>query len=343
MFSFVLVCSCSNDGNDAYVCGEVKPVKEFNTVVKLDKSVPLNIELTGVNAVFNIDSIMIGETSDKEYLWNVYSINDGRQLGRLLRKGHGNNEFYDAPTSATPLVTDSALYCDILDSYTSTWRRVDIGRSIKERTVAIADKRNFSTKDHFSNVFNIGSGCFLMVQNKDYRSFVRYINNNGKDKLLDNVGNINDLEADEDINIISAVRCFSVQRGMAAEALIRLDQINVYSLKHGGKSFTISLNDNLQSVSRQESMPRKLLKKCFCDIKAYDDYFAALYSGASVASYFTGKADRSFVMIFSWDGDALMKIEVPVSASSFFIYKDFLYVFSNTDKECLYKYKMPKL
>lgn len=336
----VLIVSCSTGNQNSYVCENVKYITEFQKEIELPLKNPEKICLNGCLDIFNVDSLLICKMQGGDYFWKVYNLNNNGFLGSLLRKGHAENEFIEMPVSEKSVVTDSALYCDFWNYYAKEWISCNLTASLAKKSLVCTSKRKVRSEDEFHKLFMLSDSSFFGMRNNHSFGNVRGILHEGNFEELNNIGNLNTLTAKQDLNLLSANLCVNTQREMVAEAMLRLNQINLYSLRNT-ESVTLCMDENLQDVVDVESMPEKLRKKYFGSIRAYKDYFVALYYDSKLVDFFTGNSKSTYLLFFGWNGLPLQKIKVQFLVTNFFIYNNQLYLFSTQEeKEMLYKYDL---
>lgn len=146
---------------------------------------------------------------------------------------------------------------------------------------------------------------------------------------MDHVGNLNQLCAEEDINTLAAVRALNQERMMVAEAMLRLNQINLYSLD-SDSSKTLCVGDELTDVMEVDSRLKINRHKYYGYIVPGKDYFVALYNNVSYKAYFEGVGE-SQLQFFSWDGQPLLCVNLPYMVTSFSFWRINTCMFSPTE------------
>lgn len=333
----VMGCTSSHD-NKTLQCDKVRFINGFPTEVKLDKVAALPLDLSGFVDVFAIDSLMIFKAAEREYLWTVYSLNSLKPIKQLFRRGHGHNEFFSLPSCELPTQTDSVLYCDFWCSCAKTWYRCDLTNTLSQDSIMWIGRQGLEKHDNVCDAYALTDTSFFLIENKDYTGFTRNLCVNGVMQELTDIGNLNEASIKNDINTLSAVRCVNQERMKVAEGMLRLNQINLYSLL-SDSSLTLCVGDELSDVKEVDDRPRNLRHEFYGMIHSYDDYFVALYQDVSAIDYWIGKG-TSQLQFFDWDGHPLLCLDLPFMASSFFIHQNRdLYVFSSMGKEeSLYRY-----
>ncbi len=326
VISFFL--SCSSDG-EKYACIETKRIDEFPKEMELSNPENVPLDMQGCVDVFTIDSLVINKMGTGTYFWKVYSLNSHRFLGNLLRKGHGHNEIANMPSSELLEKTDSALFCYFWDSSSQSYIKCNLTKSLEDGKESFVSQTKCSYQDGICSICQLDDSSFFVVSNHQYSGMVRALIKGDVKQEIKGLGNLNDYST-IDFSILSATRCINKKRGVVAEAMLRLNQINLYSLYGNGKSVSIAIDGELQKVQSVVNMPSKMRKKYFGAIKEYDNCFIALYYNESLIDYFTDKVKESYLLCFDWDGNPLLKVKVSGQVSNFFIYNKKVYVFSNS-------------
>ena len=339
---FIVGCSSSHD-EQKLQCNEVEFIKGFPKDISLEKMAPLPLDLAGCVEIYGIDSLLICRIPEGEYLWKVYSLHDLRFLGNLFGRGHGHNEFVESFMPDMSICTDSALFCEFWSFSNGGWYRCNLTESLRSKEIVWDREKLFQNSDLIHTNIYLDDSTFFMVRYNNYVGYIRSLCINGSIQDMDYVGNLNTLYAEEDINTLSAVRCVNRKRMMVAEGMLRLNQINLYSL-NSDSSKTLCVGDYLMDVVDTDKSPKIKRHKYYGYIVSYEDYFVALYNDVSYESYFKGDGD-SQLQFFTWDGKPLLCIKLPCFVTSFFISKGrYLYIFSNGgEEEMMYKYDCGEL
>ena len=338
-FLISILASCSQHGGGNYSCEKVKVVENFPKEMELKQTAPEKIDLTGCLDVFSVDSLLICKMGAGDYFWKVYSLNTNKLLVKLLRRGHGENEFTQLVSSEQGIKRDSALFCDFWCPERRMWMRCNLTESINKQQFVLEKQKKILPKSEVSDIFSLNDSAFFVVSTNHYRGFTRYLLKDEKFSEVENLGNLNSFMADE-LTTLSAGACVNSRKGKVAEAMIRLNQINLYSLKNG-ESVTLAMGTDLQNVKSIEQRPKKLRNKYFGPIRSDNEKFAVLYYDSSLWNYFNGLSKQTKLLYFDWDGNPLRCITIPYQVSNFFTYNHFLYLFaSGGTSEQLFKYKL---
>lgn len=337
--SLLIVAGCSSSRDEQKLqCNEVDFIDAFSKEIELETLHPLSLDLAGCVDVFSVDTLMIMKMMNGEYFWKVYSLNSNRFLGYFLAKGHGDNEFFSLPSSEMVMKTDTALFCDFWYSSKNIWYRCNLTKTLEYNQLICEKQKRFEKYGNLNSVLCVSDTLFYFLKNKDHVGYVRCLYKKDMVWNLSHIGNLNDMDVEVDINSLSAVRCLNRECMMVAEGLLRLNQINLYSLKTDS-SKTLCVGDRLDNVDEVDHRPKKLRHKYYGNILSYADYFVALYHDVSIMDYWMGNG-KSELQFFDWSGRPLLCLKLPFMASSFFIFQNrYVYVFSNMgEEEVMYKY-----
>ena len=163
----------------------------------------------------------------------------------------------------------------------------------------------------------------------------------GNEHVVD-PGNLNRVGTDE-ISILSSYRIVNTKQKMVVEGMLRFPQINLYSLDND-MNITLSMEPELRSKSSIENCSKSARRKYFGEIQSMENFFGAMYYDIPLKDFYDGSGKGAKILFFKWDGTPVLKINLAYIATSFFIYKNKLYVFSGSgEKECLKMYDCPSI
>lgn len=336
---FSASCTSKDLGKKYLQCGDVEYVSEFPKEIEAQSLKRLNMDLAGCVNFFIADSLLVCEYPDKDFYWEVHSLNDLALKGKIISKGHGHNEFSNMPTSVdTDVKQNSSVCCNFFCSEDKLYQ-CNLSASLKDTVPSL---RILNVKTELGDAFSVNeiSDSEYFVVNKTGLSYNRLLTKNGVVSELGNIGNLNDVQMKKDINVLSSVRCFNKQERLVAEAMLRLNQINLYSLD-GKPSKTLCIGDEQMELDKADETPKKSSNKMFSNIQACDDFFVAAYHDINYNDYLEGKG-KTFLLFFDWQGNPLLKLNVPFVATAFAITENgVVYLLkSNAQDEVMYKYNL---
>ncbi len=341
--SLIIIVGCGDNITQQIASDEVKYIDKFPKNIKLKPIKPLDLDLMGAVDFFVADTFLIFKRIDMDKFWSIYSINSLKHQTDLLWKGSGANEFIDLPSNEYSFTKDSNLYCNIFNSNTNQILQIDLTKSI-------SNKKNFMTKKidlkkagvFIANCFQVNDSTYFICSSSDNKSFQRFLMINNKKQQLPQCDFLDNVKIKNDLNTLAAARIFNKSNSMVVEAMLRMDQINLYSIKNN-KQLTICTNTKLCDVNQIDKTSKLLKKKYYGFVQMKDNYFAALYFNESLKNVLFDNIGSSYIQFFDWSGKALLQLELPYIINSFQIYNDKLYVFSRNGKgngERLYCYSI---
>lgn len=340
--SIIFFVGCSSDKGDYIECGEVKLITSFPEEIELPETTPLPIDITGCLDLIHADSLLICKMDNDDYFWKIISLNTLQSLGSYVRKGHGHEEFARLPSSEFVHRGSDFILCNIFDSNTQTLYSCNLTESINRKKLIVHNKQEFGDMNSICYITLLPDSSYYIVKYHNNCGFIRSIvTSNGMEKTIE-CGNLNKLMSEE-INVLSASRAVNIERKKVAEAMLRFNQINLYSLDED-KGLTLSMGSKRNSLSSTISQFQQKRWKYFGGIYSTNKWFGALYYDMPLKYFFTDEGKKSCILFFDWDGNPLLKITIPYIATSFFIHNNDLYVFSNAmENEKIYKYSLAEM
>lgn len=342
---FTIICAysivaCGNGGGNEYKCQETRIISDFPVNINLDKGHLLPVNPYGCVDFIGVDSLVIFKIYNGDYLWNVVNLNNTEAKCNLFSLGHGENEFTALPISERAFVTDSALYCDFYSPEQNTFYRCNLSKSFDLHSPCLEIKEDVGSFETFQTLYRLQDNTFFAVRYIGHNGYSRGILNRDGFIECDGLGNLNKMTVEENINTLSSVRCVNQSVNTVVEAMIRMHQINLYSISDG-KSLTLSVDGELQDAKEIDQTSKSLLKKGFGNVSCYDDYFMAVYVNSSLVDFLKASEGQSQLLVFDWDGVPLARISLPHMAANAYIYDNHLFVLT-TDGD-FYQYDKPAI
>ena len=117
--------------------------------------------------------------------------------------------------------------------------------------------------------------------------------------------------------------------------MMNLNQINIYSFD-GSFQKTICIGNQLMNVGEVDHCSKANVMECFGNVISYSNYFIQ----CSISSAQEISIPCS-LMIFDWEGNPLLKLNIPFTVPNFGISGDgTIYLLrNNIEKEVILKYK----
>lgn len=263
-----------------------------------------------------------------------------RSYGKFMPKGHGKDEYECMPCSEVVYKDGDSLYCNYYVNTSRTLYKSNLTASIAEGSLVSKPQKELHQHGDLSKVIYLSDSAYFAVKYNLNIGFKRVTINKNDTESPINIGNLNTVTVRDEINTLSACREVNKNNMMVVEAMLRFNQINLYSLRDSF-NITLSMSPNLASITATDNLSKNQRRKYFGTVFTTDTYFATLYYDIPLRDYYEDQSGKSHILFFDWQGNPIMKIKIPYIATSFFIANDYLYVFTNiTEKEQLYRYKL---
>lgn len=337
----LLISACSTPGVRYVECGDIVYIDEFPAEITLETKEPILTDMEGMIHAIGTDSVMVGLFEDSPCI-RLYSPESGQKLGEFVHKGQGPGEFPNMPSNITIKTLEDREILSFGNFRKKQYFNMNIPQSLKNGrevydTIIVSD--------------NFGDLKYIMPMESDtllwkYDVFtpIRILSGkHGQRKVL-NLGNIEDDWSDYDLNITSFVPAYNSEGEMIAEAMIHLNQFNLYSLSDTTYRKTICVGQSLDNVERENNLNRNKRKRTYQDVYAIGDGFAFLYCGAQERDYIDGNFLPQ-IQFFTANGEPVLRINIPFPVNSFYVTESGnLYLFSAFEEtEKLYKYEIEQV
>lgn len=344
MAAFILfLSSCQRTENKYMAFENIFYISDFPKIFNLDEGEKLELGIMGVQSLCVKDTILMVSTLDDTGYWSFFRLPDYDCVGKFLAKGRGGNEVLASPRVAWQSFfrQGNELYSAIYNFYSGDLLEMNVSKTLKDSVLAVSKAAISLPKNLFALVRIDSSSYFCREVNAAHTKQTRYILRNGEKDIPEYFEVLNEaaVDAGEDVNILGCYYGYNSERKIMAEASMDMNIINLYSIDNGPFNMTLCYGDRVPSVcSVQDVSPRKKRTE-YCNIVAYENFFAALYYGETAENIHEGKAGRQQIQFFSWDGNPLATVILDKPVNSFDI--DFrekrLYTL-NYETEEIYQY-----
>lgn len=337
----VLMTACGSSEPSYLKYGDVSYVTEFPHEYSLPEQEPFMSDMMGVVSVRGVDSLLIGINADQEYFMGLYSLNSGKKLADLFKRGQGPGEYVSSPRVQKFIISGDSVMACMIYNYGKEIFTLDLLSSSKKGHEVVS-KRSYPNSFHDIKDFiplNRGDS-FVVARNFDKGGFKRYIythdNRRQKIKVYDYKKNgmhkIND-------NIISFLSLPFKNDSLVAEACIAINQINIYSLNDTTIRKTVCVGSSLDDVRAVDRAPRAEIPRSYGGIGLWRDKPVFLYHGLTEKDYQENKGS-SELQIFDAGMQPLIRIKLPIIATAFYLDDNGkLYLFNPLgDSEYVYRY-----
>lgn len=338
----ILFISCKDvESNDNIRCDKVQQIEDFPYEYEIKEAENMPIDIPGCVDMFHADSLLICKIDNSDHYWKVISLNSMKTLCNLVPNGHGKNEFTTLPTCETAFTHNDSLYVNFYDKERNAILTCNLTESIK-RNQTVVNSKKISVSEDITNIFEIKDSTYYIIKNRNNRGFTRYLQQK-ENKIPISPGNLNETLANEEISILSATRTINPHKTIIVEAMLRFNQINMYSLNKDF-SVTLMMESELEGISAVEKTMKPMRKKYFGTIYPTENWFAVLHYNTTLKNFLERSNKCSDILFFDWKGNPLLKLRIPMQATSFFIHNHSLYILNNNDEcEKIYKYAFPYL
>lgn len=343
----LIVCSFVLQACDDFVSqhlsfDDVTYVSDFPKRVELDEGNLIDLDLMGCVDFFGNDSVLVFKMMGLEKHWKVCSIFDLSEGMELLKKGNGPDEFVNMP--GDEYFRQDENVCQVWSSDDRKIYQIDFSASLKEGNLHLDTTFRVPIDEMVLNCASINDSSFFTVLYQ-FNSYRRCLLKEGDLQDLEHLKVINDVHIYKDLNSMAAIRRYEKSQNKVVEALLHLNQINLYSLDDETFAKTICVGKSLTDLGRIDNSSKRSWVKYYGDVFTTSEYFAALYFNASRKEFLSGKVQETDIQVYDWDGNPLLNITVPYQIESFFIHRNKdLYVLSTKgEEERLFKYDLGDL
>lgn len=167
----------------------------------------------------------------------------------------------------------------------------------------------------------LSSGArYFRIDDNNFLCRRRKSNDDGYDRFIESLHGghycnsameyLNSITSSE-INLLSTYFLVNPEKTMVAELGSRLNVINLYSIASDFKA-TIILGKEPENILDMEMKSEDEMSKNYYDAKAYEDFFVGLYLGTTLGELDEGNFSEPKLHFFSWDGEPLADISLPV-------------------------------
>lgn len=341
LMQMFLLSSCIRD-NAVLSCGDTSFVSSFGKEAALPPTEPVLSDFEGVVSICGIDTAFIGINMDMPYHLSLFSFKDGHIIANLFKEGNGPGEFAVSPYLQRIYASNDSTYADFLYPPRRELLTINLSATAERQMPVYARSVRNSDYAGAKYVIPLVCGDTLVVRhdfaNGGYSREIRKAS--GEINFLDTESSGADIK-DMDINLTSFVPCVNDKGNIMAEAKIRLNQIETYSIPDGGHRKTICVGEALDNLDDADRTARKNKKRTYGGAQAFGDKLVFLYHGIREADY-QGNEGASELQIFNLDFNPVARIELPIIAADFFIDNDsVLYLFNPLgETEHIYRYDL---
>ena len=287
---FIVCFSLSSCGSREYFAFEnVRKVEKFPVSIDLQNPEEVDIDELGIQGIEVCDDYILVASHDSAGCLSVF-LKDGTRVGNpFLNVGRGPGDYikYDITrTIATGRLTWECMMDSLSIASGARYFEIDDGRLVCRR------------------------------KNSSNTGYERFIINDKGEKFTNRAMEYLNSFSSSESNLLATLFLVSPDRRTVAELGSRLNVIQLYSVANDF-SCTIAVGDRLQNLKSLEAISPEDMPKTYYDAKSYKDFFAALNLNTTIKDLDLGHPVSSELQIFSWAGDPVASIPLPVSALYF--------------------------
>lgn len=314
LFAVLFLMSCSGNGDKVMLhCDSIENIQKFPKESTLSSVNVMKVKnLEGCEYISVKDSFLLCEYPEGKYYFQIINMSNSCS-DFIIEKGKEHNEYPIAPSCVTWARTDSIKQVNFF-TYDNKYMSCVLNEQMGKYKTSFTDMLPSVKLDNVHSLSQVNDTTFFLLSYNGF-GYERSILSKNNVKTLTNVGNLNDIKANEDINVLSAVHCVNKKLGIVAEAMLRLNQINLYSFD-GTLSKTLCIGGELSDVADLDGKSKWRVNKMFSSVRATPDFFVALYYDVNYQDYMKEQANPS-LLFFDWKGNPLQKLNVPYFVKSF--------------------------
>lgn len=339
-----VVFGCCDHAETKMSIGSPKFITDFPKTLKIKSGNSYKIDEIGINSLKFIDSLLIVGHFDH---WSIYSSDGKTKYGDCLKLGKGPNEFNIIPRCSASLFENNndSIYAYIDDRNRNRILEFNLSEFISSGDQHIVP--TIESKYLRSDVWDVTplseTETLLTIPTKKFDGFERRILL--KDSLIklpitEELDALSVKKGEEEINLLSKVLRFNRESGKIVEAMLSLNQINIYS-KDGTWGKTICVGNSLDDIRKIESTIRLNRKYTYETLSTWDWGFGAVYLGQKELDWQKQEKCNSEIQFFDWNGNPLFNINLNESISAFDISPDMKHLLVVTRDDELKDYLLP--
>ena len=316
-WAFILT-SCERKAYFAF--DDVIYVHDFPNEYELGDADTLDVDLIGIRGVKSFGDYLLVSCSEPKGCLSTVSLEDKPKVtNSFLMIGSGPGEVLYRPYISwmSFYEKDGRREGGVYD-YTGSFLELDISQDSLSNAYRYLS-RSLPTVSG-SRYFYVSPNRFLCRRSKgDGSGFERFlVDSLGRECHIASMDYLNEISSSEQ-NLLSSSIVIDDKSGTVAEASSYLNVIHLYSLDASRKGFakTVALGNRLVDIRDVERQGLDLIPRTYYDVHPYKGFFAALYVGAKMEDFEQGICPHPAIHLFSWTGEPLAKIHLPVNALLF--------------------------
>lgn len=345
----LLLASCAKEPKHVEY-GQVSFIDKFPKEITLKEQKPYKTNLIGTVNIFGLDSVIVLLNLESPYL-SAYSTNSGSLLGRFVKQGQGPGEVSDLPANLSLTRKDNDIILRFSDSNELKYFNLNLTKSLRAGQAVydtIKTSRLFREAKYIIPVSETDTIVYYHTFNNDgdlCGNIPIRLGRNGVENMIPNLryreGGFDNIG----FNTVTFGAAYNPRCGIVAEAMTKMNQINLYSIKDTTFRKTVCVGKELDDAAEEYAKNRKDWKVCYQKVQPFGEGFAALRLEDVTSEIFDEEDFEASLQFFSCTGDPLLEVKIPFTVNSFFIDSSgILYLFTRMgDSESIYRYEVPEI
>ena len=311
ILSIATLWGCQPSGDPKYVSLEEVKYINFSPQYEDLNEISANIHEIGFRDIKVVGDSLIVLNHGRD--WSIHSADGIKSYGHCLSIGQGPDEFLCIPYVGTALfeMAQDSLWAYIPDEYNKRIMAFNVSEFIKNGNQILRPTIK-------SNLLSSSIWTVIPYSNKEFMMLEPTDNLHGFRRIITQGDTIVELPITKtlskhivdkgatDINLISAVVQYVPCVDKFVEAMVYLNQINIYS-RDGLSGATICVGGKLDNLAKVENTPRNNRVWTYYNIFGNKLGFGAVYSGYIQQSL----SKKSDIQIFNWNLEPVYHVILP--------------------------------
>ncbi len=288
------------------------PVREIEDTLTAEPLVPKPYFGPLLDPVLNftvVDSFIIVKTDGVDSSIILFDRESHQQLGRMLKKGRGPNEFLYLLDS----FESDGTHLDLYDMYKGSILSLDINNSLFSGATVVSEYLQLSDAKMapFTHFHRLPDGSVILYDTANsllkrdlvgIPDFIKFDKDGNKEKgyqcFKDIPMKTKKRWAYSAKTILSISECMSPEKDRLCFAMWRMPQLNIMNIRRGD---VVGVR-----ISGKRPFTYKRSDYHFVSVCADSDHIYALYFGEEADRCYSGSAEE-FLYVFDWDGNVQRK------------------------------------
>jgi hypothetical protein len=278
----------------------------------------------GILDVFCIDNYLIARMMNQDYFFNIYSLDSLKNLGKIVKRGNGPNEFPSNARFDHPIHENNKFYFWAHDLNYPLFSKINIEHSLVLGKTVIEDTVMLPFEDSFVTAFQVSTNKIIGRSGNTVPSMGRLkIYDPELKKVTKRVEFFPELETSRaDMNFIINKLNFLYVSSLTmkpdgtriASAMECFNQVDIFNNE---AELIVSVKDDfslgeskVHEYLNNEALNYTHLRNYYGDLCSNNDFIFALFRDQPYEKYGQEMIAIS-VRIFDWDGNPLAEVKIP--------------------------------